>query len=220
MMNMIGKNTVSGDLLRGYIERVENIRAQKKQLGADEGAVIAEAKANGFVPAGLRNVLRLRQMKPSDRAEAETLRDMYLHALGMDSEPPLFRAVGLMSVDITAKDSVIEAMKKFVPANGSITVEAGGKPVKLTRDKEGNITITEVIEKPVAPAAASTKPTGKPKADVPDVDDEGAEKLGRAAFSADVAIIDNPFPYGDSRRAKWDEGWRAQSGTDGMGPED
>lgn len=213
----VGKNSASGWLLAGFIERIENIRAQKKQLGDDEGAVMADAKAQGFVPSGLRNVLKLRAMKPSDRAEAETLRDMYLHALGMDSEPPLFRAVGLMSVDIAAKDAVIDAMKKFVPANGSITIESGGKPVKLTRDIDGNIAVTEIVEKPVAQAPSPGKPGARAKPDVPDVNETGAESLGRAAFRDDVPIISNPFPYGDPRRAHWDRGWRDESGGDGMG---
>jgi hypothetical protein len=50
------------------------------------------------------------------------------------------------------------------------------------------------------------------------VDGYGAELLGREAFKADEPIIKNPFPFGDERRPRWDEGWRKESGTDGMGP--
>jgi hypothetical protein len=114
-------------------------------------------------------------------------------------------------------------MKKFVPANGSIEVEAGGGPkVRLTRDKDGNVAITEVVEKPVQSGDANQK-TVTPRAakpDVPAVDADGAEALGRDAFNADVAIINNPFPFGDARRARWDKGWRTESGGDGMGPEE
>lgn len=41
--------------------------------------------------------------------------------------------------------------------------------------------------------------------------------LGAQAFKDNVAIVKNPFPFGDGRRPRWDEGWRRASGTDGMG---
>jgi uncharacterized protein (UPF0335 family) len=217
-MNAVGKNTVAGELLRGFVERVENINSQIKQLGQDKGVVMAEAKASGLVPAAISFVVKKRKMKPSERSEAEALEDMYLHAMGMAADAPLFRAVGLMKIDITSREAVIEAMKKFVPTNGSITVEAGGAPVRLTRDADGNISVTEVIEKPVQtemPPASRKGATRKP--DIPDVTPDVAESMGRQAFSGDVPIIHNPFPYGDARRARWDEGWRAAGGGDGMG---
>lgn len=219
MNETMGRNTVAGELLRGFIERVENIRAQKKQLSDDEGVVFAEAKAQGLVPSAIRFVLKKRQMRPSDRSEAEAMEDMYLHAMGMAADNPLFRMVGLMSVDINARESVIDAMKKFVPAGGSITVEAGDAPVRLTRDKEGNVTVTEVIEKPVQQEIPqSGKKSAPPKREVPDVSADEAERMGRKAFKSDVPIVENPFPYGDARRKCWDRGWRAESGGDGMGP--
>lgn len=218
----IGKNTIGGELLRGFVERVENINEQIKNLGKDKAVVMAEAKQANIIPAGVNYIVKKRKMKPSDRAEAEALEDMYLHAMGMAADNPLFRAVGLMKVDITSRESVIEAMKKFVPTNGSITIEAGGSPVRLTRDKDGNISVTEVVEKPVdqPKTSGSQKRPTAPKAEVPDVDADGAESLGRKAFKGDVPIINNPFPFGDARRPRWDKGWRDESGTDGMGPDD
>lgn len=217
-MNAIGKNTIAGEMLRGFVERVENINAQIKQLGQDKGVVLAEAKAANLVPAAINFIVKKRKMKPSQRSEAEALEDMYMHAMGMAADTPLFRAVGLMKVDITSRESVIEAMKKFVPANGSITVEAGGAPVRLTRDAEGNISVTEVIEKPVQTEMPKTGKKSAPKANVPDVTPDVAESMGRQAFKDDQPVISNPFPYGDQRRPLWDKGWRDESGTDGMGP--
>lgn len=222
-MNIVGQNTIGSELLRGFVERVENINAQIKDLQADKGVVMAEAKAANVVPAGITFIVKKRKMKPSDRGEAEALEDMYMHAMGMAADNPLFRAVGLMKVDITARESVIEAMKKFVPMNGSIEVEAGGGPkIRLTRDQAGNVAVTEVVEKPV-PSGDPNQKHSKPrpaKPDVPSVDAAGAEQLGRDAFNSDIAIINNPFPFGDARRACWDRGWRTESGGDGMGPEE
>jgi cytidylate kinase len=44
---------------------------------------------------------------------------------------------------------------------------------------------------------------------------ESAEEMGRASAREGRAIIDNPFPFGDPRRARFDEGWRKESETDG-----
>jgi uncharacterized protein (UPF0335 family) len=221
MSEIIGRNTVSGEMLRGFVERIEVIEEKIADLKDDKGVIMAEAKAAGFLKKGISYVVKKRKMKPSERAEAEALEGMYMHAMGMAADNPLFRAVGLMGIDITAKESVIEAMKKFVPTNGSIVIEAGGAPVRLTRDAAGNVSMMEVIEKPVEITIPSK--SGKaaaPKAPIPDVDADGAERLGREAFRQDEAVITNPFPFGDARRPRWDAGWRKESGTDGMGPDD
>lgn len=219
-MDMIGKNTIGSELLRGFVERIENIDAEIKQKRDDKGVVFAEAKAANIQPGGIRYIVKKRKMKPSERQEAEALEDMYLHAMGMAADNPLFRMVGLMNVDINAKESVLEAMKKFVPTNGSITVEAGGAPVRLSRDEHGNIAITEVIEKPVQQNLPDTGKRSAAKADVPNVNADEAERMGRQAYKDDVPIISNPFPFGDPRRPRWDKGWRDESGGDGMGPEE
>ncbi len=39
-------------------------------------------------------------------------------------------------------------MKQFVPSSGAIVIEAGGTPLRLQRDETGEVTITEVVEKP------------------------------------------------------------------------
>lgn len=216
-MMQMGKNSVSAEKLRRYVERIENIQAQKASLGDDEKVVFAEAKAEGFVAPAIRYVIKQRKLKPSDRQENEAIRDLYMHAMGMAVDTPLFRTVGLMSVDITAREAVVEALKKFVPADGSIEVEAGGNRIKLTRGKDGEVRAAEVKERPLPDSAqpgGGAKPRVKP--DAPDVDGAGAEKLGHEAFKADQPIIANPFPYGDDRRARWDKGWREESGSDGM----
>lgn len=218
-MNM-GKNTIAGEMLRGYVERMEQIADQKKQLTDDAAAIMAEAKAAGLVPAAIRFVIKKRKMKPSDRQECEALEDTYLHSMGMATDTPLFRHVDLMSVDINSRESVIEAMKKFVPATGSIVIEAGGAPVRLTRDKDSNISVTEVIEQPVQQNVPNTSKRTRAKPEVPDVTADVAETMGRQAYKDDLPVTSNPFPFGDARRPRWDKGWRDESGGDGMGPEE
>lgn len=209
-------NSVSGEQLRSYVERVERIREEKSDLSDDEKAVLAEAQAAGFDTKILKHVVKIREQKPSDLQEAQALTDLYLDALGMSRDLPLFRTVDLMSVDIAAKEQVIEALKKLVPAVGSITIEAGGAPIRMTRDKAGNVSTTEVKKAPKAPAEQEAP--RRQTLEVPDTDADGAEALGRQAAKDDLPVIKNPFPFGDVRRARFDLGWRKQTGNDGMGP--
>jgi len=219
----MGKNTPSGDQLRSIVERIELVRTEKKQLAEDEKAIFAEASANGYSAKRLRDILKIRQMKPHDRQEAEAELAIYLHAMGMDSEPPLFRQVGLMKVDVAAREQVIDAFKLLVPDHGEIIVKIGSSPVRLFRDKEGEAHAEDYIEprhepSPLPDTTAKGK-KARPHVEVPDVDIDGAMLLGREAAKANQPVIANPFPFGDERRPHWDAGWRLGAGSDGMGPD-
>ncbi len=69
--------------LRAIIERIERLEEEKKTIADDIKDVYAEAKANGYDTKTLRTVVRLRKQEPNERAEAESLLDLYMHALGM-----------------------------------------------------------------------------------------------------------------------------------------
>lgn len=223
----IGTNSESAGRLASFVERIERVRADKKQCVLDEAQIVAEAKADGFHGGAIKAVIKIRGMKPQERQESEMILDTYLHAMGMANEPPLFRQIARIGADIASRDSVVEAMKDLVPMDGSITVETkDGKPVRLSRDKDGNVSVVEVVEPPPAgkppkggkaTTAGERRPPQRPEP--PPVDAEGAEALGREAFKKNVPIIDNPFPFGDARRGRWDGGWRKESGGDGMGPD-
>ena len=77
--------TVSSDAgkLASFIERIERIEEERRELGADMREVFAEAKGNGYDVKVMRQILRLRKMTPADRAEAEYLRDEYKKLLGI-----------------------------------------------------------------------------------------------------------------------------------------
>lgn len=69
--------------LRDFIQRIENIERERRELADDAKAVFAEAKAEGFDLPALREVLRLRRMKPAIRAERDDLVDTYRNAAGV-----------------------------------------------------------------------------------------------------------------------------------------
>lgn len=74
---------ISGDQLRQYISRIERLEEEKAHTAQDIRDAYAEAKANGFDPKIMRQVIRLRKMESHDREEQETILDIYKHALGM-----------------------------------------------------------------------------------------------------------------------------------------
>lgn len=73
----------TGQQLRSYIERIERLNEEKAGLTEDIKDIFAEAKGNGFDVKTMRQILKIRKMDASDRAEQEALIDLYLHALGM-----------------------------------------------------------------------------------------------------------------------------------------
>ncbi|MDE2404796.1 MAG: DUF2312 domain-containing protein [Sphingomonadales bacterium] len=72
------------DRLRLLIERVERLEEEKKGIGDDIKDVYAEAKATGYDAKIMRQIVRLRKMKPDDRREMEAILDVYKNALGID----------------------------------------------------------------------------------------------------------------------------------------
>ena len=71
------------DRLRLLIERIERLEEEKKGIADDIRDVYAEAKAVGYDPKMMREIIRLRKMKPDDRAQMEMILDTYKAALGL-----------------------------------------------------------------------------------------------------------------------------------------
>ena len=67
---------VSGDRLRSFIERIERLEEEKATITVDIREVYAEAKATGFDPKIMRQIVRLRKMELDDRQEQEALLDV------------------------------------------------------------------------------------------------------------------------------------------------
>ena len=71
------------DQLKAIIERIERLEEEKKTISDDIRDVYAEAKGNGFDVKALRAIVRMRKQDPNERAEAETILETYMQALGM-----------------------------------------------------------------------------------------------------------------------------------------
>ena len=73
----------TGQQLRAYIERIERMEEEKAGIQSGIKDIFASAKGNGFDVKTMRQILKIRKMDASDRAEQEVLIDTYLAALGM-----------------------------------------------------------------------------------------------------------------------------------------
>lgn len=71
------------DRLRLLIERIERLAEEAKGISDDIKDVYAEVKAVGYDVPIVRQIVRLRKMKPDDRAEMDALLDSYRSALGL-----------------------------------------------------------------------------------------------------------------------------------------
>lgn len=69
--------------LRQFIEQIERLQAEQKELAADIRDKFTEAKAVGFDVKAMRKILQLRKKSQAEREEEDALLDVYKVALGM-----------------------------------------------------------------------------------------------------------------------------------------
>lgn len=70
--------------LRQFIERWEQLQAEKQDIADAQKEVMAEAKGFGYETKILRKIIALRKRDKDDIAEEEAILEMYKSALGMD----------------------------------------------------------------------------------------------------------------------------------------
>lgn len=74
---------VTADELRQFVERYEQLEAEKKDVAEQQRELMAEAKGRGYDTKVMLKVIALRKRRPDDIAEEEAVLDMYKSALGM-----------------------------------------------------------------------------------------------------------------------------------------
>lgn len=74
---------VTADELRQFIDRYEQLEAEKKDIAEQQKEVMAEAKGRGYDTKVMRLVMSLRKRKADDIAEEESILELYKQALGM-----------------------------------------------------------------------------------------------------------------------------------------
>lgn len=74
---------VAAKQLRSFVERIERLNEEKKEIADFIKDVFGEAKACGFDTKILKKVIALRRLDEAERAEQDAILDTYLAALGM-----------------------------------------------------------------------------------------------------------------------------------------
>ncbi len=89
--DMLGHNSgdtsdsyrVTASELRQFIERVERLEVEKKDIQDQQKEVFAEAKGRGYDTKAMRKLIAERKREPDDISEEEAVLEMYREALGM-----------------------------------------------------------------------------------------------------------------------------------------
>lgn len=76
---------VAADELRAFVERVERLEAEKKDISEQISEVLKEAKGRGYQAKYLRKLIALRKRSDDDISEERAMLEMYCEALGMTS---------------------------------------------------------------------------------------------------------------------------------------
>ena len=74
---------VAADQLKSIIERVERLDEEIKALNDDKRDVYAEAVANGFDRAALKELVKLRRQDIDERLERRSILELYADAIGV-----------------------------------------------------------------------------------------------------------------------------------------
>ena len=82
-MSIIPGTGGGAEQLSQFIERIERLEEEKRALMADIKDVYSEAKATGFEPKIMRQIVRMRAMDRDLLSEQDALLDTYRDALGL-----------------------------------------------------------------------------------------------------------------------------------------
>ena len=80
-MKSIDNNTK--EILRQYIERIERLEEEKMNINNDIKDLLLDAKAKGFVPSIIKQVIKVRKMDTDKLSEQEALFELYKDAVGL-----------------------------------------------------------------------------------------------------------------------------------------
>ena len=82
-MSGIAGTGAGAEQLTQYIGRIERLEEEKRARMADIKDVYAEAKATGFEPKIMRQIVRMRSMDRDLLSEQDALLDTYRDAIGL-----------------------------------------------------------------------------------------------------------------------------------------
>ena len=76
-------NRVTANELRKFIERIERLDAEKKDISDQQKEVLAQTKGRGYDIKVFRKLIALRRREQGEVAEQKAALELYKQALGM-----------------------------------------------------------------------------------------------------------------------------------------
>lgn len=83
MRDLLATKEQTANRLRLLIERIETLAAEKQGIADDIKDVYSEAKAAGFDPKAMKEVIKLRKKEKAEREAEEAMIEIYKDALGL-----------------------------------------------------------------------------------------------------------------------------------------
>jgi len=74
---------VTADELRQFVERIERLEVDKKEIADTQKEIYSEAKGRGYDTKVMRKIIAMRKRNREDIQEEEAVLGMYMEALGM-----------------------------------------------------------------------------------------------------------------------------------------
>ena len=83
---------IAGDRIRSFVERIEQLDTELREINEQKKEVLSEAKSEGFDVKILKEIIKLRKQDKDERDEHETLLDVYMRAMDTASPAPVAEA--------------------------------------------------------------------------------------------------------------------------------
>ena len=74
---------VTASELRQFVERIEHLESEKREIAEQIKEVFAESKGRGYDTKALKKIVAMRKKNRDQLAEEEAVLGVYLEALGM-----------------------------------------------------------------------------------------------------------------------------------------
>ncbi len=165
-------DSVAQDQLRSFVERIERIETEIADLNADKSEVYKDAKGNGFDVKVLRKVIADRRKDATERAEFETIYELYMSALGSlvrahEENIEEFRPGGAPDARLPPKQEI--AGSSPAPVATIQSIEGVKAPMMVADDANAG-----------GQNAIGASESGAPISEAADLDKSGAEQSALA----------------------------------------
>ena len=89
MSDVVG---IPGNRICSFVERIEQIESELKDLNEAKKEILSEAKGEGFDVKVLKEIIKLRKQDKEERDEHDSLLDVYMRAMESTGPAPVAEA--------------------------------------------------------------------------------------------------------------------------------